>query len=260
MTELTSKTNPKIKHFVKLRTDASYRREHGQFVLESLRLCVDAFLSGTEIVEVFVTNKALNQYKNELSGLISAAKTFLITDEISDKMSDTASPQGVFCICKMLDKEAPCNKIEVNGKYIASDSVQNPSNLGAIARTAEALGISGIIVGGGCDIYNPKAQRAAMGSLLRLPVISVDNLPAYLTGLKEKGFSVYGAVPDSDALPVTAVDFNKPCVCVIGNEANGLSDAVLSVCTDRITVPMKGRAESLNAYSAAAIIMWEMVR
>ncbi len=99
-----------------------------------------------------------------------------------------------------------------------------------------------------------------MGSLLRLPVISVDNLPAYLTGLKEKGFSVYGAVPDSDALPVTAVDFNKPCVCVIGNEANGLSDAVLSVCTDRITVPMKGRAESLNAYSAAAIIMWEMVR
>ena len=160
----------------------------------------------------------------------------------------------------MLDKDSMRNKIEVNGKYIAAESIQNPSNLGAIARTAEALGISGLIVGGGCDIYNPKAQRAAMGSLLRLPVITADNLIDYLLSLKEQGFRVFGTVPDREAKAVTSVDFNAPCVSVIGNEANGLSDEILKICTDRITVPMAGRAESLNASTAAAIIMWEMVR
>lgn len=260
MTELTAKTNPKVKHFVRLRSDASYRREHSCFVLEGLRLCLDAYLSGISIAESYVTQKALNMFGDELSDMLKDSKAYLITDEISDKMSDTQSPQGVFCIFKMLDKDSMRNKIEVNGKYIAAESIQNPSNLGAIARTAEALGISGLIVGGGCDIYNPKAQRAAMGSLLRLPVITADNLIDYLLSLKEQGFRVFGTVPDREAKAVTSVDFNAPCVSVIGNEANGLSDEFLKICTDRITVPMAGRAESLNASTAAAIIMWEMVR
>ena len=99
-----------------------------------------------------------------------------------------------------------------------------------------------------------------MGSLLRLPVITADNLIDYLLSLKEQGFRVFGTVPDREAKAVTSVDFNAPCVSVIGNEANGLSDEILKICTDRITVPMAGRAESLNASTAAAIIMWEMVR
>ena len=124
----------------------------------------------------------------------------------------------------------------------------------------EALGLDGMIVCGGCDIYNPKALRAAMGSLLRLEVFSVSELPSFLEDCRARGMNTYAAVPDSTALPVTQMDKSKGIVCVIGNEGNGLTEKTKASCNDRITIPMKGRAESLNAAAAACMIMWEMVR
>ena len=117
-----------------------------------------------------------------------------------------------------------------------------------------------MIVCGGCDIYNPKALRAAMGSLLRLDVFSVNDLPGFLEKCNEDGMNTYAAVPDSSALPVTQIDKSKGMICVIGNEGNGLTEKTKLSCKDKITIPMKGRAESLNAAAAACMIMWEMVR
>ena len=76
-------------------------------------------------------------------------------------------------------------KVETGKKYIALENVQNPSNVGAIARTAEAMGIDGLIINSGCDIYNPKTLRAAMGSLQRLTVIETDDIVKLLTEAKE---------------------------------------------------------------------------
>ena len=261
MLKITSRNNEKIKNAAKLGTDSSYRRKTGMFFLEGLRLCCDAAENGIKPESVFVTESALEKHSDELSVLLAAGKeNFIITDEISDKLSDTKSTQGVFCVCKTLDKFSNIDKINNNGIYIAVENIQTPDNLGAVARTAEALGLDGMIVSGGCDIYNPKALRAAMGSLLRIPVFSVSDLPAFLTECNEAGMNTYAAVPVPDAVPVTEMDRSKGIICVVGNEGNGLTEKTISSCKSKITIPMKGRAESLNASAAACMIMWEMVR
>ena len=140
------------------------------------------------------------------------------------------------------------------------EDVSNPSNFGAVVRTAEAVGLDGVIVCGGCDIYNPKSQRAAMGSLFRLNVVVTENLPEYLTQLRSEGMKVYSGVPDSDAVKITEVDMNGGVVCVIGNEGNGITQETKEASTLLVTIPMKGRAESLNAAAAASILIWEMMR
>lgn len=261
MLKLTSRNNDKIKHAVKLCSDSSERRRSGCFFLEGLRLCCDAALNGHVAETVFVTENAMKNHGEELAVLLNnSEESFIITEEIAVKLSDTKNPQGIFCICKTLDKSDNIDKINYNGIYIALENVQTPGNLGSVARTAEALGLDGIIVSGGCDIYNPKALRAAMGSLLRLDVISVDDLPAFLADCSAKSMKTYAAVPDSSALPVTEMDKSGGVICVVGNEGNGLTDNVISSCSDSITIPMKGRAESLNAAAAACVIMWEMIR
>lgn len=190
----------------------------------------------------------------------SAERSFVISEDVAEKLSDTKNNQGVFCICKMLDKNSNIGKIKYNGKYIALESVSDPSNFGAVIRTAEAMGIDGVIVSGGCDFYNPKAQRAAMGSLFRMNIFQTDNLPQTLTSLAEKGMAVLAGVPDSSACKITQIDMSKGTVAVIGNEGNGISKEVCNAATQLVTIPMKGRAESLNAAAAASVIIWEMMR
>ena len=261
MLKITSRNNEKIKNAAKLGAESSYRRKTGMFFLEGLRLCCDAAENGIKPESVFVTESALEKHSDELGVLLAAGKeNFIITDEISDKLSDTKSTQGVFCVCKTLDKFSNIDKINNNGIYIAVENIQTPDNLGAVARTAEALGLDGMIVSGGCDIYNPKALRAAMGSLLRLPVFSVADLPSFLENCNRSGMNTYAAVPDSSAVPVTEMDRTKGIICAVGNEGNGLTEKTISSCKSKITIPMKGRAESLNASAAACMIMWEMVR
>ena len=261
MLKITSRNNEKIKNVAKLCSDSSYRKKTGMFFLEGLRLCCDAAENGICPAEVFVTETAMEKYSSELSVLMSSCdNVFVITDEIASKISDTKNSQGVFCICKTLDKFSNIDKINYNGIYIAMENIQTPDNLGAAARTAEALGLDGMIISGGCDIYNPKALRASMGSLLRIDVYSVSDLPCFLANCNASGMNTYAAVPDSCALPVTQIDKSKGIICAVGNEGNGLTEKTISACTDSITIPMKGRAESLNAAAAACMIMWEMVR
>ena len=131
---------------------------------------------------------------------------------------------------------------------------------GSVARSAEALGIDGIIVCGGCDMYNPKALRASMGSLLRIPIIAVDDLVETLERANSEGMLTAATVPDENARDITKTDFSAGVIAVIGNEGNGVTEAVKSTARERITIKMKGEAESLNASVAAVITMWEIMR
>ena len=117
-----------------------------------------------------------------------------------------------------------------------------------------------MVVFGGCDIYNPKALRASMGALFRLPVRVCQGLEKEIEKCKKVGINSFATVPDRDAKSVTTVDFSVGGMCVIGNEGNGVSKEIIEKCSDRITIKMDGRAESLNAAAAASIIMWEMAR
>lgn len=256
---LDSVSNEKIKRAVKLRESAKYRRECGCFFLEGLRLCRDAAESGARIITCFFTNEAYEKYPRDVDFISSKAEnTFAVSAACAQKLSDTKSDQGIFLICGFMPDGAQAD-INPDGRYIALENIQDPANLGAVCRTAEALGINGAVLCGCCDIYNPKAQRAAMGSLLRLRVIQTENLPALLTALKNRGMTVLSTTPDSQATDITKVDMSGGVIAVIGNEGNGVTEATQSVC-ERITIPMKGRAESLNASMAAAITMWEIMR
>ena len=259
--KITSKSNERVKFAVKLREKESFRKENGLFFIEGARLCYDAAISGIEIKELYVTENALAKYGEYVSSVEEKAeRCFVVSDDVSSKMGDTSSPQGVFCVCKVLDKNTNIGKINYNGKYIALESVSNPSNFGAVVRTAEAVGLDGVIVSGGCDIYNPKSQRAAMGSLFRLNVIETDDLPEFLSSLKEKGMEIFAGVPDSNAHKITEVSMIGGIVSIIGNEGNGITERTKAVATKLVTIPMKGRAESLNAAAAASIMIWEMMR
>lgn len=257
--QIQSRKSEKVKNYCRLLSAAKARKKDGLFCLEGLRLSVDAALSGYVIEQAFVTEAALLKSETELEPLLSAAKfVYEISEEVAEKMADTVTTQGVFCIAQM--KEKTENPVLLEGeRYVALDNVQNPANLGAIARTAEALGFKGLLLQDGCDIYNPKAQRASMGSLLRLEIQETKDLAALLQAAP-KGILTFATVPDSTAEDIRTLDFSGGAVAVIGNEGNGVSAAVLEAVQKKATIPMRGRAESLNAAAAATITMWEMMK
>ena len=261
MENITSKNNDKIKSAVLLRGSASARKKACAFFVEGARLCYDAALSGVDILQFFFTSDAKEKFSAYFDLVLSkSAEAFEISEDISRKLSDTQSPQGMFCVCKTVDKIAKADKINSKGKYILLENVQDPSNLGAVSRTAEALGVDGLIVSGGCDIYNPKALRASMGAFFRLNVIICGDLQQFIAQAKALSMTVAASTPSADAQNITQLDFSGGVICIVGNEGNGVSEETMKNSSVRVTIPMGGRAESLNAATAAAIIIWEMMR
>ncbi len=261
MENITSKNNEKIKAAVLLRESGNARKKQGKFFLEGARLCFDAAISGADILQFFFTEKAKEKFPEFFEKIKHLAKeSYLISQEVSCKLSDTQSPQGMFCVVKAVDKNLKVDKINSKGKYILLENVQDPSNLGAIARTAEAMGIDALILSGGCDIYNPKALRACMGAFFRLNIVLCDDILSFIEKARDMGVKVLCSTPNADADKITECDLSGGVVCVVGNEGNGVSQSTMDACSKRVTIPMQGRAESLNAGTAAAILIWEMVR
>lgn len=255
--EITSRNNDKIKFAASL-SDKREREVYGCFLVEGIRLFKDAVESGLKIETLFLTQKALDKYSDIILSVDCNIEGYiLISDSVAEKLSDTKTPQGVFCVCKAEKKPLDINP---SGLYILTDNIQNPDNLGAIVRSAEALGFNGIFVSGGCDEYSPKAIRASMGGLLRFPVQHCDDCLSVIEKLKSTGVRVCATVPDSSAQDITTFEFRQGVCLVIGNEGNGISSSVLEKCTDRLTIRMRGNAESLNASAASTIAMWELCR
>ena len=255
---ITAKNNPKIKETKALLTMSKERKNSGLFVLEGIRLCCDAIKSGCKVTNAFCTEACVEKYAQDIAIIKENSENFyLVSNEVLKAISDTVTPQGVVCVAKMHQKDF---EYEQGKKYIALDTVQNPDNLGAISRTAEAFGIDGMVIFGGCDIYNPKALRASMGALIRLPVKACESLSKEIEKCKEMGIDTFATVPDRDAKDITKVDFSKGAFCIIGNEGNGVSKEIIALCDEKITIKMSGRAESLNAAAAASITMWELVK
>lgn len=254
---LTSRNNPAVKAAASLK-ETSNRRKTGLFIIEGARLCCDAAENGVEITEFFITEKAAEKYQEEyLTVKECAAKAYFVSESVAEKLSDTKNSQQIFAVCRENRAHTGINR---EGIYIFTDNIQNPDNLGAVVRTAEALGADGIIVNSGCDIYSPKALRASMGGLLRFPVIKTDNGTALLSELAKNGMKIYASVVDSAALDVSKVNEKGGTVLIIGNEGNGVSEDILALSTEKVTIPMKGKAESLNASAAATILMWEFMK
>ena len=256
---ISSRENRIVKSVRKLMTSASYRRQTGLFLLEGLRLSVDAVQNGYTVETVIVTEKMSED--DRIQPIYDTAKQrIMVTDALFKYICDTVNPQGVLCIVKIPNTVFSADSIS-SGQYIMLENTADPANLGAIARTAEALGISGLIIGSaGCDPFSPKSQRAAMGALLRLPLFICGDCLQTVEALKTRGFSVFASIVSGEAEDLSLTDFPRNSVALIGNEANGLTVGTVNAADRRITIKMSGRAESLNAAAAAAIIMWQMTK
>lgn len=259
---ITSRKNEMVKRAAGLLSSSEFRREQGLFLAEGARLCSDAALSGVKIHILFYTAQAAEKYGGYFNRIQPVAEqVYELEPHVAELLSDTKNPQGIFCVCRMTDALHTTEQIKPGRHYLALENIQDPANLGAVLRTAEALGIGGVILAGKCcDVYSPKVLRASMGAVFRIPFYISDEMPSAIHQLNQLGFVTLAAVPDSSAQKVTELDFRNPAVIAVGNEGNGLTEQAIRACTKSVTIPMVGRAESLNASASAAILMWEMMR
>lgn len=257
---ITSRENQSVKELTGLLTQKKKRDSRRLFVLEGARLCLDALESGVTIRAVYITPQSLELYR-DLGDLVDGrCKVVWLHEDLARKISDTKSPQGVFCICERLDNPGFADKIKGNGKYLILDGLQDPGNLGTILRTAQALGVDGAFLCGCPDVYSPKVLRSAMGGLFRLPFAVEDAAAAVVARLQKQGVPVYAAALTPHAASPGQLDLSGGCCVLIGNEGAGLSPEVIRACTGSVMIPMADDANSLNAAAAAAILLWEMTK
>lgn len=260
--KVTSKDNPAVRLAAKLVVSAKERRRSGLIICEGARLCSDAAASGVAVKSLFCTESALEKYAGYLEELLKeSGETYLISEEIAGKISDTENPQGVFIVAQAPSVETDLGRLHTTGQYVLLENLQDPANVGAVFRTAEALGIDGIILTEGCaSCFSPKAMRAGMGAMFRIPIFHTDDAAAAMAAAADVNMRPMAAVPHDGAVNVTGIRFFRGAIMCIGNEGSGLSASLIEACPEKVTIPMNGRAESLNAATAAAILMWEMVR
>ena len=272
---ITSAQNQRIKRIQLLNTKASRRREEGMFVAEGSRLLLDTPPQFLE--EIYVTEEYLQKEKAALTQkLLEAQKEgkqpglFLLTDELMKKISDTQTPQGAAAVVRkpVWSREQLLGKAG-NGQtrlqretlLLILEDIQDPGNLGTMIRTAEAAGVTGVLMSRGCvDLFHPKTVRSTMSAVFRVPFGICEDLNAEIKGLTEGGIPVYAAALDASARSYTQADYRYGCGLLIGNEGNGLSRKALDAASARIYIPMQGRIESLNAAMAAGILMFEAAR
>ncbi len=254
---ITSKENPAVKLFRKLSFGRKERRETGLFAAEGLRLCRDAAAAGVEMETLLFTAAAASRWERDIAALQNAAgNTLTISESIAEHISDTKTPQGVFCICRIPTEEPLI--LEPGGRYLLLDGLQDPGNLGTIVRGAEAFGVTALVLAGCPDLYSPKVLRSTMGSAFRQPVFRTADLPGLLGEMSGMGIPTYAAALDAAAIPPTELPLGGGLALVVGNEGNGVSQAVLGACMAKVYIPMSPRIESLNAAAAATVLMWEM--
>ncbi len=259
MEYIASRTNSLIVRMAKL-SEKKYRDAEGLFVIEGIKLFDEMLKAGILPVYAFAAERAAER----LSLLPDSVKKYRVSDSVYEKISNEKAPQGIFCAIKYLDNQHKSDTIyggNFSGPLLALSSVQDPGNLGTIARSARAFGASALLLSDdSADVYSPKALRASMGALFVLPTLRTPDLAASLTALSADGYDTYAAALNESASPPQSLSLGEKTCFVLGNEGHGLSDTVLNACRGRIFIPMTNGCESLNVSAAAAVLMWEYYR
>lgn len=248
---LESRNNEKIKCYKKLLSNRKFRDEMGLFCLEGVRLIQDAAESGAVFSAIFVTPACEEKYAGFIKKYREKIAVYEIGDRLASELSEVEKPQGMFAIVKKSEAKAATNK-----RSIVLCNLQDPGNLGSVLRCSDAFGLDAVYLHRCCDLYNPKTIRASMGALFHLPCEIVDSLDDLFAQFERQNVQTVATVPNREAVSFREVDFSKPTALFIGNEGNGLEPEVIRRCEKVCTIPMKGRAESLNAAAAAAILIY----
>lgn len=252
---ITSRDNKYVKLAKSLCTKQG-RDKEGLFIIEGYRNVRDAAAKRAKIEFILVSDRC----GYDLAPL-KGCRMYTLAPRIFDYVSDTVTPQGIMAICKM--EEWSFSDIELDEKslIVVCENLQDPGNAGTIIRTADAAGAKAVIMTKGCvDIYNPKVTRSLMSSLFSVKVVRNKNIDAVFGFLKSNGIkSVAGALCDKSQHLFDA-DLTGKAALFIGNEGNGLSEDAVKRCDVKVTIPMLGGAESLNASVAGSVMMYEFVR
>jgi TrmH family RNA methyltransferase len=253
---ISSVSNTHVKYLRSLRADPRYRRSERRFVIEGVRLVVDALADGADL-QVALYNP------DQLSGtpagaalldqLANRADCYEASEAAVAAAAETRNPQGVVAAVALTEiARRP-------GLLLVLDAIQDPGNLGTLLRSAEAAGVGMVLCSQGCaDLFNPKVVRAAMGAHFTLPLrgdLAWDELTHELSDAP----LIYAAGAEA-AMPYYAADWRQPAALIIGSEAHGISPEGLAMASHHISIPMLGKAESLNAAVAGSIILFEALR
>ncbi len=242
--KITSRDNRKVSETKKL-LKKNHREKTGLFLLEGERLVFDALKKGIPLQWVFARHEYFEQ------GL-TALECYEADDRILSDLSDTCHSQGIIAVAKK--PEADLQSLDKNKPIAVCDGLSDPGNLGTIIRTADAAGFGGVILLGDCvDVYSPKVVRSTMGALFDLPIVKVPDV--------EQLSDFHLVCADlQESVSLYDFDFTKAFALVVGNEAHGVSQAVLTMAKEKIKIPMVGKSESLNAAVAFGVAAYEAFR
>jgi TrmH family RNA methyltransferase len=246
MTEITSRKNPLIVRLKKLGADGDFRRACGEFLCDGAKLLREAVQTGADIRAVLVCGQPPEWLPKHVP-------VYAVPRDIIESVSPLKNPQNIIFSCAIpaLDAALPAK-----GPVVILEDIQDPGNAGTVLRTADAFGIGAVLFTGSCvDPWHPKTIRATMGAIFRqrIAVSDFDDI----AGLKARGMRLFGAALGAGSKDIRELPLLNAAV-VIGSEGHGLSDKMLSLCDDKLLIPMSPASESLNAAVAAAIVMWEM--
>ncbi len=256
MDTITSRTNERVKAAALLGTDASSRRSEGLCLVDGIKLCREASSRGL-LREIWFTEDALRRLGGEPERL--AGRAVLMSPHVGEKLSYQREPSGVVGIAS-IPRSPELGFLSDKRRAVVLWGIQDPANVGALLRSAAALGFDGAVLCEGCaDPFSPRALRASMGAAFALPLIFAGGRQT-VAALRLFGCSTVAAALERTAVPIEDVDKTGALALFIGSEGRGLPPEAVAACDVTAYIPISDAVESLNAASAAAIAMWVVTR
>jgi TrmH family RNA methyltransferase len=264
---ISSATNPRIKHAVKLIKQRKHRAAHGEFVVEGVQAVAEAVAHGWELRHLYYHDANLRSGKAiEVLDQVASRMRVEVARAVLTRLSDRPeNPAELIAVIGVPEDDLGRVPISNDMLCLVIEEPRDPGNLGTIIRTADALGVGGVVlVGDAVDRYAPKTIRATMGSLFAIPVAHIDDpagVAQWLAVARETapGLQAVATLPTAD-VPAHAHDFSGATAIVVGNERKGVSDELRDICDAAVSIPMRGSAESLNAAVATSIVVYEACR
>ena len=247
---ITSASNSVYK-YIKSLQDKKYRKKYNEYTVEGIKSVHDALNSDRRVKKIVLSEGFVPEY-----AIPTDIEIITVAQALFSRLCDTQTPQGIAAVIGMEEKKSFIP--DLRKAYIYCDGINDPGNLGTIIRTADAAGFGGVLLSKGTvDLYSPKTVRASMGSFFNIDIVTELDAE-FLRECKTVGFELYGGALNDNTIDYRNADMKKPTIVRVGNEANGLSKEVMGMCRC-VKIPILGKAESLNASVAAAILMYELV-
>ena len=261
MLPITSLQNPHVKDAVKLR-DRRHRDKQGRFLIDGARELQRALAAGIRLLEVFACESLCrsDEARQVLTSLSSSdAALYAVAEPVFAKLAFGDRGEGLVAVAETPQVHLDRIHLPSHPLVAVLEGVEKPGNVGAVLRSADAAGVSALVVAGArTDLHNPNAIRASLGTIFSVPVAAATTLQT-LAWLRQRGLPIFCARVDG-AIPYDRADFRGPAAIVLGSEAQGLSNPWCGDDVTAVRLPMHGAADSLNVSATAAVLFYEALR